>query len=468
MRTRTTLAAIALFTLIPNPARADSSDKLAEDETATLAAEAYVYGFPLVLMDVSRQAMTAVPKPITTAAPINQFNVSEEFPDATFTTVVSPNADTLYSFAWLDLAKEPLVLSLPDTGDRYYLMQMLDAWTDVFASPGTRTTGNQKGDYAIVGPNFGGKLPDGLKEIKAPTSLVWVIGRTQTNGKADYAAVRALKAQYKLTPLSAWGTDYMAPSEVPVDPKVDVQTSPVETVMRMDAAAFFGRLAALLQNNPPTEADKPMVEKLARIGIAPGRPFDPPKLDTALARALQQGAVAGREMIFAETKKPQGKVANGWDVMGNLGRYGTNYLFRSVVALVGLGANLPEDAIYPRATADADGNRLTGANRYVIQFPKGQLPPVRAFWSITMYNSKQFFVDNPIDRYAIGDRDKLNFNDDGSLTLYIQNQSPGKDKESNWLPAPKDAFNLFMRLYWPKEEIIDGTWKPPAVKKVAE
>lgn len=328
--------------------KADSPEKLTEDEAAKLAAEAYVYGFPLVLMDVSRQAMTATAKPTPTAAPINQFNVSQEFPDATFTNVVSPNADTLYSFAWLDLTKEPLVLSLPDTGNRYYLMQMLDAWTNVFASPGTRTTGNQKGDYAIVGPNYSGKLPDGLKEIKSPTSLVWVIGRTQTNGKPDYAAVRALKAQYKLIPLSAWGTDYMAPFEVPVDPKVDVLTSPVETVTKMNAAAFFGRLTALLQDNPPTEADKPMVEKLARIGITPGRPFDPRKLDTAVATGLERGAIAGRETIFAETKKPQGKVANGWDVMGNLGRYGTNYLFRSVVALVGLGANLPEDAIYPR------------------------------------------------------------------------------------------------------------------------
>ena len=398
MRTRTTLAAIALIALLPNPARADAPDK----------------------------------------------------------------------FAWLDLTKEPLVLSLPDTGDRYYLMQMLDAWTNVFASPGTRTTGNHKGDHAIVGPNYSGRLPEGLKEIKSPTSFVWVIGRTQTNGKADCAAVRSLKAQYKLIPLSAWGTDYVAPSEVPVDPKVDVRMPPVETVAKMDAAAFFGRLAALLQDNPPAEADKPMVEKLARIGITPGRSFDPSKLDTAVAKGLERGAVAGREMIFAETKKPQGKVANGWDVMDNLGRFGTNYLFRSVVALVGLGANLPEDAIYPRATADIDGKPLTGANRYVIQFPKGQLPPVKAFWSITMYNSKQFFVDNPIDRYAIGDRDKLRFNDDGSLTLYIQHASPGKDLESNWLPAPKDAFNLLMRLYWPKAEIIDGTWKPPAVKKVAD
>ncbi len=187
------------------PSAAAPSMKLTEDEAAKIAADAYVYGFPLVLMDSSRQVMTAVPGSTTTAAPMNQFNDSKEFPDATFTNVVSPNADTLYSFAWLDLSKEPFILSLPDTGQRYYLMQMLDGWTNVFSSVGTRTTGNKKGDYAIVGPNYTGKLPEGVKEIKSPTSLVWIIGRTQTNGKTDFAAVRALKAQYKLIPLSAWG-----------------------------------------------------------------------------------------------------------------------------------------------------------------------------------------------------------------------------------------------------------------------
>ena len=209
------LARTLLVTLACSPTASRADDRLTDAEAEKSAAEAYVYGYPLVLMDVSRQVMTAVAKPTTTAAPLNQFNDSMEFPDPTFTDVVSPNADTLYSFAWLDIAKEPIVLSLPDTGDRYYLMQMLDAWTDVFASPGTRTTGNRKGDYAITGPAFTGKLREGLKEIKSPTGLVWIIGRTQTNGKADYAAVRALKARYKLTPLSSWGKDY-TPPEVPV------------------------------------------------------------------------------------------------------------------------------------------------------------------------------------------------------------------------------------------------------------
>jgi hypothetical protein len=461
-----TIFALGILFALVAKAAADPPGKLTEVEAASLAADAYVYGYPLVLMDLSRQVMTAVPKPTTISAPINQFNDSKEFPDATFTHVVSPNADTLYSFSWLDLSKEPLVLSLPDTGDRYYLMQMLDGWTNVFASPGTRTTGNKKGDYAIIGPNFTGTLPDGVKEIKSPTSLVWIIGRTQTNGKSDFAAVCALKAQYKLTPLSAWGKPYTPPSDVTVDPKIDVKTPPVEQVAKMEAGAFFSRLADLLKDNPPAAADKEMVEHLAKIGIVPGQPFVLAKLDESLAKGLERGAAAGRNSIVSEAKRPQGKVVNGWDMMMDIGRYGTNYPFRAVVALVGLGANLPEDAIYPHAKSDSDGRPLSGANRYTIHFAKGQLPQVGAFWSITMYNSKQFFVDNPIDRYAIGDRDKLKFNEDGSLTLYFQNDSPGKDWESNWLPAPKDSFNLFMRLYWPKKAILDGAWNPPAVKRV--
>ncbi len=470
MRTPTILPAITMLavgTLFVRlaTAAADPSGTLTEAEAVKLVAEAYVYGYPLVLMDASRQVMTAVPKPTTRAAPINQFNDSKEFPDATFTNVVSPNADTLYSFSWLDLSKEPLVLSLPDTGDRYYLMQMLDGWTNVFASPGTRTTGNRKGDYAIVGPRFNGTLPNGVEEIKSPTSLVWIIGRTQTNGKSDFAAVRALKAQYKLTPLSAWGRDYTPPAEVPVGPNAVAKMPPVERVAKMDAAAFFARLTDLLSDNPPAAADKAMVAKLAKIGIVPGALFDTAKLEPTVARELERGAVAGRDSILAEARKPQGKVVNGWDMIMNIGRYGTNYPFRAVVALVGLGANLPDDAIYPRAIVDSEGNPLSGASRYTIHFPKGQFPPVGAFWSITMYNAKQFFVDNPINRYAIGDRDKLKFNEDGSLTLYVQNESPGKGRESNWLPAPTDSFNLFMRLYWPKQAILDGTWKPPAVER---
>lgn len=436
------------------------------DEASEIAVEAYVFGYPLVLMDVTRQAMTAVPKAEGRKAPVNQFIHMREFPDYTMTDVVSPNADTLYSTAWLDLTKEPIILSLPDVGKRYYLMEMLDAWTNVFASPGARTTGNGRGDFAIVGPQWKGKLPADVKEIKSPTNMVWLIGRTQTNGKEDYAAVHAIQDQYKLTPLGAWGTAYTPPDNAPVAPGIDVKTPPVEQVAKMDAATFFARLNTLMKDNPPVAADASALNNFTAIGVAPGTPFYLKSLDPAVAKGVEGSVKAAQAKIAAEARKPHGKKVNGWDVMTNLGRYGTDYLFRSVVALVGLGANLPEDAIYPRGTEDTDGQPLNGANRYLVHFPKGQLPPVNAFWSLTMYNSKQFFVQNPINRYAIGDRDKLKFNDDGSLTICIQHESPGKEKESNWLPAPKDSFNVFMRLYWPKKEIVDGVWKTPGVERV--
>ncbi|HKQ76770.1 MAG TPA: DUF1254 domain-containing protein [Blastocatellia bacterium] len=435
-------------------------------EASQIAVEAYVFGYPLVLMDVTRRVMTAVPKAGASKSPINQFLHIREFPDYTMTDVVSPNADTLYSTAWLDLAKEPMILSLPDVGKRYYLMEMLDAWTNVFASPGSRTTGNGRGDFAIVGPQWKGKLPAGVKEIKSTTNMVWLLGRTQTNGKEDYAAVRAIQDQYKLIPLSAWGNDYTPPDNAPVAAGIDVKTPPVEQVAKMDAATFFARLNNLMKDNPPADVDASAVSSFAAIGVAPGTSFDLRSLDRAIARSVEGSVKTAQSKIAAEAGKPHGKKVNDWDVMTNLGRYGTDYLFRSIVALVGLGANLPEDAIYPRATEDTEGQPLNGANRYAVHFPKGQLPPVNAFWSLTMYNSKQFFAQNPINRYAIGDRDKLKFNDDGSLTIYIQHESPGEDKESNWLPAPKDSFNVFMRLYWPKKEIVDGVWKMPGVERV--
>jgi hypothetical protein len=436
------------------------------DEATEIAVEAYVFGYPLVLMDVTRQVMTAVPKAGALKAPVNQFIHVREFPDPTFTDVVSPNADTLYSSAWLDLTKEPIILSVPDVGKRYYLMEMLDSWTNVFASPGTRTTGNGRGDFAIVGPQWKGKLPADVKEIKSPTNMIWLLGRTQTNGKEDYAAVRSIQDQYKLTPLSSWGKDYTPPDNAPVAAGVDVKTPPEEQVAKMDAATFFARLNTLMKDNPPANADASALKSFAAIGVAPGTPFDLKSLDPVVAKSVEGSVKTAQTKIIAEARKPHGKKVNGWDVMTNLGSYGTNYLFRSVVALVGLGANLPEDAIYPRATEDTDSQPLTGANSYVVHFPKGQLPPVNAFWSLTMYNSEQFFIQNPINRYSIGDRDKLKFNDDGSLTINIQRESPGKEKESNWLPAPKESFNVLMRLYWPKKEIVDGKWKMPGVERV--
>lgn len=458
-------AGILVSSLALSPAWAQQATKVSEQEASAIGVEAVVYGLPLVIMDVTKRKMTNVATVEALAAPINQFANVKEYPTAAFKDVVRANVDTLYSAAWLDLTKEPIVLSVPDTKGRYYLMPMLDAWTNVFASPGKRTTGTKAGHFAVVGPGWKGNLPPGLKELRLPTNTVWIIGRTQTNGPADYKAVHAIQKQYKLTPLGAFGKPYTPPAGR-VDPSVDVKTPPVEQVSRMSADTFFKTLAALMKSNPPATADAPALAKLARIGIVPGQDFDMSKLDPAVARGLEgavQRAVEKLQMAAKETGAP----VNGWRVPPMiLGNYGTDYGARAVVALIGLGANIAQDAIYPSAFVDGDGKPLTGANRYVLHFDKGQTPPANAFWSVTMYNAQSFFVDNPINRYNIAGWLPLKRNPDGSLDIYIQRESAGKDKQANWLPAAAGEFSVTMRIYWPKESMLDGSWKPSAVKRV--
>ncbi|KWR91080.1 DUF1254 domain-containing protein [Cupriavidus sp. IDO] len=426
-----------------------------------LSAEVFTYAYPLVLMDVTRELMT-------TRTPVNTFSHKRAFPDPSFTDVVSPNADTLYSSAWLDLSREPLILSVPDTGGRYYLMPLMDAWTNVFASPGKRTTGTLKGNFAITGPDWQGTLPKGVREIKSPTNMVWLIGRTQTNGKRDYPAVHRIQDQYRLTPLSAWekGTRPAPEKLAPRSPMLDTKSSPVEQVAAMDAQAFFTRFAALLPANPPAAADAAMVEKMRRMGLEPGVPFKTTVLEPSTARAVQEGASAALAAIVEGARKGNADAGNGWVMHRDLGNYGTNYGRRAAVAWVGLGANLPQDAIYASARSDANGKPLIGGARYVMHFDKGQLPPAKAFWSLTLYNERQAFAANPIGRYAIGSRDRLRYNRDGSLDIYIQHERPAAGKQANWLPAPPEAINMMLRAYWPEQALLDGNWMPPAVQQV--
>jgi hypothetical protein len=434
-----------------------------------IGVEAVVYGLPLVIMDITKLKTSNVAVPAEFAAPVNQFVNVKEFPDASFTDVVRANVDTLYSRAWLDLYNEPIVLSVPDTNDRYYLMPMLDGWTNVFSSPGKRTTETKAGNFAIVGPRWQGTLPPGVTEIKSTTNMVWIIGRTQTNGPKDYAAVHTIQNQYRLTPLSAFGKPYTPPPGV-VDPNVDMKTPPVEQVAKMSAAAFFSRLAALMKDNPPPPEDAPALAKLAKIGVVPGQDFDPSKLDPAVARGLKKSVSTALEKLQAAAKEV-GAPLNGWRVPPMiLGKYGTDYGARAVVALIGLGANLPDDAVYPTAFVDGDGKPLNGANRYVLHFEKDQTPPVNAFWSVTMYNAQSFFAANPINRYAISSWMPLKRNTDGSVDILIQKDSPGKDEEPNWLPAADGNFSVTMRMYWPNEKppsILDRSWKIPPVKQTS-
>ncbi|WP_205679012.1 DUF1254 domain-containing protein [Aquisphaera insulae] len=467
MNTQTTkLAVLGIGLIAIASASTVARAQVDEARSSEIGIEAYVYGYPLVTMEFTRRVMTNVAVAADHHAPMGQFYLSRTYPDAKFRDVTAPNADTLYSTAWLDLGKEPYVLSLPDMGDRYFLMPMLSGWTDVFEVPGTRTTGNKAQAYAITGPGWKGELPEGVKELKAPTDLVWILGRTYCTGTpADYEACHAVMNKYDLRPLSAYGKPYTPPAGS-VDPAVDMKTAVREQVHKLDAGAYFKLLATLLKANPPAREDAPIVEKLATLGIVPGKDFDVSSLDPAVARGLAQVPRAGQARIMSQFQK-SGTLENGWMFATRTGIYGTDYLQRALITAIGLGANRPQDAVYPTSTTDSAGKKYSGANTYTVHFPKGQTPPVHAFWSITMYDADYFFVDNPLNRYTVSPRNELKYNQDGSLDLIIQNESPGADREANWLPAPKGEFVLMMRLYWPRVEspsIIDGSWKLPAVK----
>ncbi len=439
---------------------------MAADKTREIGIQAYIYAYPLVMMEITRRVSTNVEAAKGVYAPMNQFAHLRAFPDHTFREVVRPNADTLYSIFWFDVSEEPQILSIADTGGRYYMLPMLDMWTDVIASPGSRTTGTSAANYAIVGPNWQGTLPDGLEPIRATTNMGWVVGRTQTNGKDDYENVHKIQDGYKVRPLSQWGKAYKTPAKSPVNSNWDMKTPPPVQVANMNARTFFELFAKLLKDNPPHELDWNMVKLLKQIDIVPGEDFSFSKLPSQKQKTIEQAMVDAQKLIM---QKQTGELINGWGVLReNMGNYGSSYLQRAYVALIGLGANVPEDAVYPMTNVDSDGKPYDGSHRYILHFEKDQLPPVRGFWSLSLYDEEMYFVDNPIGRYAIGDRDNLQFNKDGSLDIYIQHASPGKGKESNWLPAPKGHFDLVLRAYWPMLEVLTGGWSPIAVKRVAE
>ena len=433
-----------------------------------LAQDAYIYGYPLVTMEMTRRVITNVVSVVGTRGPMGQLIKLRQYPDASFRDVTAPNADTLYTMAFFDVGKEPWVVSIPDMKDRYYLFPMLDGWTDVFQVPGKRTTGTGAQTYAITGPGWKGTLPTGVKEYKSPTNIVWLLGRIYCTGTPeDYAAVHALQDQCTLVPLSAYGKPYTPPAGT-VDPSIDMKTPVRDQVNRMDATAYFTLLAQLMKANPPAAADAPELAKFAKIGLVAGQDFDATKLNADFVKRIPEIAF-DRIMLQFKVNKDV-KDINGWGYMTKTGLYGTNYLVRSLLTAIGLGANRPQDAVYPTSLKAADGHAYDGASKYIMHFAKGQMPPVSGFWSMTMYDSNYFFVANPINRYSISARQNLKSNPDGSVDLYIQKVSPGPDKESNWLPAPDGKFILMLRLYWPNEKdpsIIDGSWKIPPVKKVA-
>jgi hypothetical protein len=442
-----------------------------EEQARAIAADAYLYLYPLVTMDVTRRQSTNLPLGKQPGfGPMNTFVNIPAFPPAEMKVVVRINFDTLYSIAWLDLTREPMIVSVPDTDGRFYLLPMLDMWTDVFASPGSRTTGTQAAHFLLTPPGFDRDeirqhaLPEDIQFIDAPTPYVWIIGRTQTNGPSDYAAVNKIQASLMVTPLSGWGKP-AKPVVAEIDGTVDMKTPPKTQVDTMPAAAYFAYAAELLKLHPAHLTDQPVVARMKRIGIEPGKSFDVSRVEPVIQKAIEAAPGAVRQLM-AWKLPTLARIVNGWSMnTDTMGVYGNYYLKRAMVTQLGLGANLPEDAIYPLNLAAESGKPLDGASRYTIHFDKGATPPVNAFWSITLYDQDGFQVGNVLNRFAVSSWMPFQYNADGSLDIYFQNESPGKDKEANWLPAPKGPFNLTMRLYSPKSDALTGKWNPPPVAK---
>jgi len=367
----------------------------------------------------------------------------------------------------MDLATEPLVLSVSQT-ERYYHLPLLDAYTNVFSVPGTRTTGTEAHDFLVTSPFWKGEIPEGMEQIASPTNMVWLIGRTQVNSPNDgQNIVWPFQDEMGLVPLSRFGKEYTPPQGISNEKNKDIV--PVVDVSELSTSDFFNLLSSLMIDNPPYDRDSILLQEMASIGIIAGEKFDISIFQSETQKELNSIPDKAHDTWRNITEKGDTDLLkNGWFyITKGMGKYGTDYDFRALIAYFGLGANLPEDAVYPSTSFDSEGNPLEGSGKYIIHFEKDDLPPVNAFWSLTAYDKRDLLVENPINRFSIGDRSKLTVNEDGSLDIYIQNSSPGADRESNWLPSPREGrLNLTLRLYWPKQEVLDNSWQTPAVERI--
>ena len=457
---------LAILSAACNSNKEPKTPKL--EEAVTTAVDAYLYGYPLITFDIARMQQTNVALSDPERAPMGQMIRMRTYPAVDNHCCAAPNADTLYTEAWLDVSKEPSVLSIPDMGTRYYIIPMLDGYSEVMSVASPATTGYKAQTYAITGPGWTGTLPPGVTEVKSATRMVWVLGRVYCTGTPeDYKAVHALQDKFAVAPLSSYRRPY-TPPQAQVDPNFDMKTAVRKQVDALDIDAYFTRLAQLMKTNPPTAADAPLVARMAKIGLVPGQDYDPSKLsgfDKEAVKAVPKLALLKMVKLLKDQK-----TTNGWLYFtSGVGTWSTDYPLRAMGNMLGPGWNRPQDAVYPLSQKDASGDDYNGAdNKYVMHFEKGQFPPVKAFWSITLYDPEFFFAPNSINRYELSQRNKFITNADGSIDMYLQAESPGKAKEANWLPAPKGKFVLVMRLYWPTTtppSIIDGSWTPPPAKR---
>ena len=468
-----TRRAAALGSVARSPPGALSSRALALDGPLTdlvegaedfeAASDAYIYGYPLVTMEMTRRVITNVPAVEGTRGPMGHIIKLRAYPNASYRDVTAPNADTLYTTAFFDVGEEPWMLSVPDMKGRYFLLPFLDGWTTCSRFREAARLEQARRPLSSPGPAGLGRFPPARPSLKSPTAIVWLLGRIYCAGTPeDYAAVHALQDQFKLAPLSTWGRDYTPPAGK-VDPAIDMKTAVRDQVNALSTTQYFALLADLMKRNPPAPADAPALDRFKAIGLAPGATFDGKTLDSRWDGRLPQLSFDRIKLQLTSLKRE-----NGWLFTTKTGLYGTDYIQRAFITAFGLGANRPQDAVYPMSQRASLLEPYEGSRNYVLRFPKGQLPPAKGFWSLTMYDEAMFFAANPLNRYSMSLRTNPKFDPDGSLPIYIQNESPGADKEANWLPAPKDKFHLMLRLYWPAEDdpsILDGSWAIPAVTR---
>jgi hypothetical protein len=432
-------------------------------DAAAVAADGFVFGYPLVLMNRIRAWMTAVrePDPARMRAPLNRFVHARALPEATAGRPAGPRAGALRSSAWLDLGAAPVILSVPETHGRFYALSLVDLWTNVFATVGARTTGTSGGTYVITGPAWNGmSLPAGAIPIRAPTRMARLAGLTQVDGDGGYTGAHAVQDAYELAPLVAG-----SPANGILEPP-PAGTPPIVQVEQMDAPTFFSELAALLRDNPPRLEDGAIVERLAWLGLLVEGELGSRRLGRDVQRAVAEGAARGLERVMAAAESPPGDPVGDWRIRFRLGQYGTDYLGRAAAACAGLESGPAGDELPALVQTDVHGRQLSGRDRYVLRFPPRGLPPVHGFWTLVTYDARQALVDNPVERYSIGDWNSLVLEPDGSLAIRIQHADPG-GRVPNWLPAPPGPFNLLLHLCWPQQAVLDREWAPPAVTPIA-
>lgn len=448
------------------PARA--APALDTGQARDIAADAYVYAYPLVLMDTARRVQTNVQAPDTAfggGAPANRFTHMSRYADPLLHGLPYPDVDTLWSLLWFDVSKEPLLVEVPDARGRYYSITLADMWSDVFAAPGSRTVQDGLRVYAIVAADWHGKLPRPAEILRAPTSAGLLRVRVAYRGMSDLGAAQGFQMAMEATPLSRWGK-----KTVPADGHFDVALSrraPVEQVTEMKAQEFFSAFAELASRYPPHAGDGPMLQRMARLGMVPGQRFDPSRLPADIRAAVDTGLLRGQASVRSPIQ-PRPRGGDAWRMpQRRLGSYGTDYALRARASRVQLATPLPEDEIVLRASADSDGRPLDGSFRYEVRFDRGQLPPADAFWSMTLYNDRRELFDNQVNLYAVGSRHPLTPGADGTSTVYVQYPQPAGEQVRNWLPAPQSGrFTLMLRLYQPREDAVEGLWTPPTIRRI--